>query len=140
VLLPRLQSDALELFLATATGKLAEAPEIRWTPEHACGVVLADGGYPGSTTPGKRILGADAAAARPGVRVFHMGTRRRDGHLETAGGRVLCVVGLGADLAAARDRAYAAITDISFEGMRYRTDIGWRELRPSVAGELLGAG
>ena len=74
VVLPRLQADALELFLATATGKLAEAPEIRWTGEHACGVVLADSGYPaGPVTAGRRILGTDAAAAsvprirRPGV-------------------------------------------------------------------------
>ena len=53
---------------------------------------------------------------------------------------MLCVVGLGADLAAARERAYAAIADISFEGMRCRRDIGWRELRPAAAGELLGTG
>jgi len=141
VLLPRLQVDALELFLAAATGKLAEGPDIRWTPEHACGVVLADGGYPqGPLSPGQRILGTAEAAARPGVRVYHMGTRLRDGHLETAGGRVLCVVGLGADLKAAREKAYAAVSDISFEGMRWRTDIGWRELRLPAASELLGAG
>ncbi len=132
VLLPRLRSNALELFLAAATGRLAEAPEIRWTDDHACGVVLADGDYPGSATPGRRILGTDAASARPGVSVFHMGTRLRDGHLETAGGRVLCVVGLGPDLRAARDRAYAAVADISFPGMRFRRDIGWRELLPQA--------
>jgi phosphoribosylamine---glycine ligase len=128
VLLPRLQSDPLELFLATATGRLSAHEDIRWTPEHACGVVLADGDYPGPTTAGKRITGVDAAAARPGVHVYHMGTRRRDGHLETAGGRVLCVVGLGPDLQGAREKAYAAVSDIRFAGMRYRTDIGWREL------------
>jgi phosphoribosylamine--glycine ligase len=61
-----------------------------------------------------------------------MGTRRRDGHLETAGGRVLCVVGLGTGLQAARDRAYAAAGEISFEGMRMRHDIGWRELNLPV--------
>jgi phosphoribosylamine--glycine ligase len=139
VLLPRLETDALELFLATASGKLADAPEIKWTRDHACGVVLADGDYPGAVTPGKRILGTDAAAARPGVRVYHMGTRRNEGHLETAGGRVLCIVGLGADLVAARERAYAAVQDVSFSGMRYRTDIGWRELRQQAPSELAGA-
>ena len=96
-------------------------------------VVLADGDYPGSVTPGKRIEGADAAAARPDVYVYHMGTRRRDGHLETAGGRVLCVVGRGDGLAAAQRVAYEAISDIRFEGMRYRKDIGWRELRQAAA-------
>ncbi len=141
VVLPRLASDALELFTAAATGRLAEGPDIRWTAEHACGVVLADGGYPqGPLTAGRNILGSSLAAARPGVRVYHMGTRLRDGHLQTAGGRVLCVVGLGADRPAARDRAYAAVSDISFEGMRFRTDIGGRELRRAPASELLGAG
>jgi phosphoribosylamine--glycine ligase len=136
VLLPRLQTDALALFVAAATGQLAHAPEIRWSAEHACGVVIADGDYPGAVTPGKRILGADAAASRPGVRIYHMGTRRREGHLETAAGRVLCVVGLGSDLVAARDRAYAAVADVSFPGMRFRTDIGGREL---AARALAGA-
>jgi phosphoribosylamine--glycine ligase len=136
VLLPRLESDALALFHAAATGGLAEAQEIRWRPEHACGVVLADGDYPGAVTPGKRIYGTAVAAARKDVRVYHMGTRMRDGHLETAGGRVLCVVGLGSDLQAAQRTAYAAVAEIRFDGMRCRSDIGWRELsRP--AGEAV---
>ncbi len=139
VLMPRLLSDPLELFLATATGRLAAHEDIRWSPEHACGVVLVDGNYPGPVTPGKRITGVDAAAARPGVHVYHMATRMRNGHLETAGGRVLCVVGLGADLAAARATAYAAVTDIRFDGMRFRTDIGWRELPGARREELAGA-
>jgi phosphoribosylamine--glycine ligase len=96
-------------------------------------VVLADGDYPGAVTPGKRILGVSVAAARPGVSVFHMGTKEVDGHTVTAGGRVLCVVALGRDLQAARDLAYEAAGDISFDGMRLRTDIGWRELtRPAT--------
>jgi phosphoribosylamine--glycine ligase len=136
VLLPRLESDALALFHATATGALSGVDPIRWRPEHACGVVLADGAYPGRVVPGKRIYGVDAAAARPGVRVYHMGTALRDGHLVTAGGRVLCVVGLGADLPAARETAYAAVSEIRFDGMRHRTDIGWREL-PRAAGEAV---
>jgi phosphoribosylamine---glycine ligase len=140
VLMPRLQTDALTLFHATATGGLAALEGgVQWRPEHACGVVLADGGYPGPTQPGRRIYGVDAAAQRPDVRIYHMGTRRRDGHLETAGGRVLCVVGLGAGLRAARDAAYAAVSDISFEGMRLRSDIGWRELDPTTRTELAGA-
>jgi phosphoribosylamine--glycine ligase len=139
VLLPRLESDALVLFHAAATGRLSEHPELRWSPRHACGVVLADGDYPGAVTPGKRILGTDAAASRPDTHVYHMGTRRRDGHLETAGGRVLCVVGRGDDLAAAQRAAYAAVADIRFEGMRYRSDIGWRELSKESASEVAGS-
>jgi phosphoribosylamine--glycine ligase len=136
VLLPRLESDALALFFATATGALAEADDIRWSDAHTCGVVLADGDYPGEVTPGKRVYGADIAAARENVHVYHMGTRVRDGHIETAGGRVLCVVGIGHDLPTARETAYAAIEDIRFEGMRFRKDIGWREL-PRPAGEAV---
>ena len=135
VVLPRLESDAVELFLAAATGRLAEVEEIRWSPKVACGVVLADGGYPESTTPGLPIEGVQEAAALPDVKVFHAGTRLVDGRLVTAGGRVLCVTGLGDDLAAARERAYQGVRRIRFEGMRYRTDIGWRELSgaPEVA-------
>jgi phosphoribosylamine-glycine ligase len=62
------------------------------------------------------------------VSVYHMGTARRDGKLVTAGGRVLCVVGLGPDLEVARERAYAAVAEIHFEGMRFRSDIAHREL------------
>lgn len=128
VLLPRLKSDPLALFLAAATGGLSEHGEIEWTDEHACGVVLADGGYPETTTPGLPITGVERAKAIAGVHVYHAGTRRDDGRLVTAGGRVLCVTGLGSDLAAAREKAYQGVRCIAFPGMRYRTDIGWREL------------
>ena len=133
VLLPRLQSDALHLFHATATGKLAELDAITWTPEVACGVVVADGGYPLETTPGQPIVGLDAAAAVPGAHVFHAGTRRKGNSIVTAGGRVLCITGLGADLPAAREVAYTAVDAISFGDARYRSDIGWREL-PGATG------
>ncbi len=130
VLLPRLESNALELFSAAANGRLADVEDIRWSSDHACGVVIADGDYPASNTPGKTISGLDRAAGHPGVRVYHMGTRfSGDGRrVETAGGRVLCVVGTGPDLQSARDAAYAAAAEIDFEGMRMRTDIGHREL------------
>ncbi|MGQ0554218.1 MAG: phosphoribosylamine--glycine ligase [Planctomycetota bacterium] len=127
-LMPRLESDALKLFHAAATAGLAEHGEIRWSRQHACAVVLADGDYPGAVKPGKPIEGLERAAALPNVHIYHMGTRRTAGRLETAGGRVLCVTGLGADLPAARRAAYAAVTQIHFPGMRYRRDIGWREL------------
>jgi phosphoribosylamine--glycine ligase len=94
-------------------------------------VVLADGDYPVKTTPGRVIHGVDAAAALDDVFVYQAGTRMQDGELVTAGGRVLCVTGLGDGLEAARATAYDAIQRITFEGMRFRTDIGWRELNKS---------
>ncbi|RKY19903.1 MAG: phosphoribosylamine--glycine ligase [Planctomycetota bacterium] len=135
VLMPRLESDALGLFLATATGSLGEHGPVQWRPEHACAVVLADGGYPGSTTPGAVIDGLDQAAARPDVFVYHAGTERAGrGKVITAGGRVLCVTALGKTLAQAQERAYAAVRCIDFPGMRCRSDIAWRELpRPDTA-------
>jgi phosphoribosylamine--glycine ligase len=139
VLMPRLKSDALTLFHGAATGQLAEHADIEWATEAACGVVLADGDYPGKVTPGKRILGVAAAKERPGVSVYHMGTKEEDGHTVTAGGRVLCVVALGRDLQAAKDLAYEAAGDISFDGMRLRTDIGWRELTRPATEELAEA-
>ena len=132
VLLPRLESDALELFHATATGRLSEIDELRWSRDVSCGVVLADGDYPGPVKPGKSITGVEKAAAHERCFVYHMGTARQQGELVTAGGRVLCVVGLGGDLVAARGRAYDAIDEIGFQGMRFRTDIGHRELDRSL--------
>ncbi len=129
VLLPRLKSDALALFHATATGTLADFGEVEWDPRHACGVVLADGGYPGPVTKGLPISGTEDAAALPDVHVFHAGTALDErGRLVTNGGRVLCVTGLGDTLQAARDTAYAGVERISFPDMRFRSDIGWREL------------
>jgi phosphoribosylamine--glycine ligase len=129
VLMPRLKSDALELFLATATGGLADHGPVEWKREHACGVVLADGGYPQTTSPGAVIFGLEEAAELPDVHVYHAGTATdRKGRTVTAGGRVLCITALGRDLAAAQARAYEAVECISFEDMRCRKDIGWREL------------
>ncbi len=128
VLLPRLQTDALNLFHATATGALAEQDELVWMPKTACGVVLADGDYPTSTTPGHVIHGIADAEAMDDVFVYQAGTKQVGDQVQTAGGRVLCVTGLGDGLEGARATAYKAIESISFEGMRCRSDIGWREL------------
>lgn len=130
VLMPRLESDALGLFVATAKGQLEEHDDLLWSSNVAFCVVLADGDYPESVTPGKIISGVDKAAARDGIKVFHMGTGLSDGQLVTAGGRVLAVVAMDSSLQSARDRAYEACEDIWFEGMRMRSDIGWRELTP----------
>src|SRR5262249_5908309 len=120
--------DLLPLCRAVAQGK--GLPErAAWRPEASVCVVLASGGYPGTYTTGHLIAGVEAAAARPGVTVFHAGTAEQDGRLVTAGGRVLGVTALGADIPAAIDNAYRAVSDIHFEGMHYRRDIGRRALR-----------
>jgi phosphoribosylamine--glycine ligase len=122
VLVPRLRSDLAELLHATATGRLSEvSPE--WGPQACVTVVLASGGYPGSYETGLPIEGLEAAAGREGVVVFHAGTDRREGRVVTAGGRVLAVSGLGADLAEARRRAYEASSLLSWDGMQHRHDI-----------------
>jgi phosphoribosylamine--glycine ligase len=108
-------------------GGLADA-RIEWDARAAVCVVIAAGGYPGEVEQGKVIRGLDALRGwRNGV-VFHAGTRRADGETVTAGGRVLGVTGLGADIAGAIDETYRAVRAIEFDGMQYRTDIGRRAL------------
>ena len=122
-ILPRLDQDLLPLLLAVATGEDL-APSLTWRAESSICVVLASGGYPGRYETGRPITGAEDAARLPGVTLFHAGTARRDGALVTAGGRVLGVQALGADIAEASARAYAAVARISFAGMHWRKDIG----------------
>lgn len=129
VILPRLQTDLLEVMLATAERRLSEI-ELVWSDRWAVSVVLASGGYPGSYRSGLPITGIEKAAAIEGVTVYHAGTALDcDGRLVTAGGRVLNVTALGDDFASARDRAYEAAALIEFEGKYLRTDIGARALR-----------
>ena len=125
-ILPLLESDLAALCLATARGELAGA-DVRWSGGSAVCVVLASGGYPGDYRTGLPISGLNEAAACPGVTVFHAGTARRGEEMCTAGGRVLNVVGVGPDFAAARARAYEGVSRIAFDGMHYRRDIAWRE-------------
>ncbi|HEY7270362.1 MAG TPA: phosphoribosylamine--glycine ligase [Dehalococcoidia bacterium] len=120
-LLPRLESDLLDIALACVNGTL-DRLDVRWRPEASVCVTLASGGYPGSYTTGLPVTGLDSL--EPDVVVFHAGTRMDNGRLLTNGGRVLNVVALGADLEAARRRAYANVERIHFEGMHYRRDIG----------------
>jgi len=125
-ILSRLESDLSELVEAALDGRLDQV-EARWDPRVALGVVLAAGGYPGAYRKGDVIEGLEAVAADPDALVFHAGTAmREDGAVVTAGGRVLCVVGLGADVAAAQQKAYAAAQKIRFDDLYCRTDIGYR--------------
>lgn len=128
VVLPTMTGDLAELLHGVATGTLAEQPEPAHTG-HAVGVVLASDGYPGSYPTGFAIHGLDDVGDLEDVIVFHAGTKRAgDGTIVTSGGRVLTIVGLGSDLRAAHDRAYAAAEAITFQGRWFRTDIAHREL------------
>jgi phosphoribosylamine---glycine ligase len=127
-ILPRLQTDLLDLLeAATVTGGLAGA-QLGWAQETAVTVVLASAGYPASSSSGDVIRGLESLPA--GVYVTHAGTARNDdGELVTAGGRVLNVTALGADAAAARAAAYAAADMIDFRGKQIRRDIALRAVR-----------
>ncbi|MBD3292720.1 MAG: phosphoribosylamine--glycine ligase [Armatimonadia bacterium] len=127
VVLPRLESDLVELLLATAEGRLSEA-DARWTDDTAVCVVCASGGYPASYETGKEITGLKDANAEEGVVVFHAGTERMGRRYFTDGGRVLGVTALGADFREARARAYNAVGRIEFEDMYFRTDIAERAI------------
>jgi phosphoribosylamine--glycine ligase len=129
-ILPRLDEDIVPVFEAVASGRGLPA-SLRWRREASVCVVLASPGYPGTPRAGLPIEGVEAAAALPGVHVFHAGTARRDGALLTAGGRVLGVQTLGGDIRAAIERAYDAVGRIRFEGMQFRHDIGRRALARS---------
>jgi phosphoribosylamine--glycine ligase len=122
VLLPRLESDLLEVLWAVANNSLHEG-ELRWSGDACVAIVLASGGYPGQYETGFPVEGL--SDLDPEVLVFQSGTRRQaDGTLVTAGGRVLTVAATGRTLAEARERAYRNVERIRFEGMHYRRDIG----------------
>ena len=123
--LPLLEGDFAQCLLACARGELQTAPTVR--PGSALCVTLAAAGYPAAPESGRAISGIQAARAA-GALVFQAGTARQAGRLVTAGGRVLSVVGLGADLAQATERAYAAADLIRFEGRQLRRDLGARQM------------
>ncbi len=127
-ILPRLESDLLPALVAACDGQF-KAFDLRWSDEAALAVVLAAQGYPGGYRKGTAINGVEAAGDDENRLVFHAGTARAgDGQLIADGGRVLTVVGLGPDLAAARQRAYQGVAAIAWDDGYYRRDIGWRGL------------
>jgi len=121
VLMPRLAGDLLPALASAANGDLAGIT-ISVTDDAAVAVAIAAGSYPESGDTGTPIDGVEDAEAT-GAIVFHAGTALRDGRLVTNGGRVLNVTGVGESITEARDRAYAGIDLIHFDGCRYRTDI-----------------
>ena len=122
----RLESDLTELVDAALAGRL-DGVTAQWDSRAALGVVLAAEGYPAAAHRGDAITGLAAAARLPG-KVFHAATAEAGDAVVTAGGRVLCAVGLGADVAAAQRVAYALVDRIGFRGMQCRRDVGYRAI------------
>ncbi|WP_413318221.1 phosphoribosylamine--glycine ligase [Agrococcus sp. 1P02AA] len=123
VVLPRIESGFADALLAAAQGTLGSAAPLVWRDSAAVTVVLASEGYPGDPVTGRAITGVEAAEALEGVRVLHAATGEGEQGLTATGGRVLNVVGTGATLAEARERAYAALSHIELQGAQARTDI-----------------
>jgi phosphoribosylamine--glycine ligase len=121
-LLPRINSDLVPLFQATIDGKIDNCT-IEWDARAAVTIVLASGGYPGKYETGNPISGLDQAAKLDGIEIFHAGTKRVNGQVVTAGGRVLAVTALGSTIADARDLAYTAVSQIQFDDCHFRRDI-----------------
>ena len=125
-IMSRLNSDFVDLIEAGIVGTL-DSVNAEWSPKIAVGVVLAAANYP--ETPRKLDVINGLDAANQIGKVFHAGTSSNEkGEIVTNGGRVLCVVGLGDDVAAAKTKAYQALEKISFAGMQYRTDIANKEI------------
>ncbi len=127
VLMMRLGAQALDLMHAAAQGRLAGA-RVNWADDHAITVVMAAKGYPDAYEKGSVIGGLDALPEDSSNMVFHAGTKRAGGDVVANGGRVLNVTARGASLAEARDRAYAMVDAVDWDGGFCRRDIGWRAL------------
>ncbi|MGI6030902.1 MAG: phosphoribosylamine--glycine ligase [Eubacteriales bacterium] len=123
VVLPRLKSDLMEIFLAIWRGELDQM-EIEWEDNAAVCVVMASGGYPGKYTTGYPITGLEEAEKLSGCRVYHAGTRLEGGQMLTNGGRVLGVTRIGSNLEEAIRLAYEAVDKIDFQDKHFRRDIG----------------
>lgn len=118
--LPRIKNDFVELLLATATGQL-DGLKAEPDHRHAATVVMVSGGYPGNYPKGKTI---DGLTNKGDAIVFHAGTKDSNGTVLTDGGRVIAVTGMGNDLDAAREKAYAGVAKLTWEGLYFRKDIG----------------
>ncbi|HXE06455.1 MAG TPA: phosphoribosylamine--glycine ligase [Acidobacteriaceae bacterium] len=136
-ILVRLETDIVQMFEAAIDGT-ADRLEIRMRPGASVCVIAASGGYPGKYAQGLAIAGLDGPGRDEDVVVFHAGTALKDDAVVTAGGRVLAVTAVSdADerqsaMKSALGKAYGAMAHISFEGMQYRRDIGWRALRDGL--------
>ncbi|MBW2609346.1 MAG: phosphoribosylamine--glycine ligase [Deltaproteobacteria bacterium] len=127
----RLRSDLVELCLAALDGRLDKV-QVEWDERAALGVVMAAGGYPKSYKKGYIISGLPEQE-HEGFKVFHAGTDLHDGQVVTSGGRVLCATALGTSVSKAQKRAYELAKQISWDGVYYRTDIGYRAVEREQA-------
>jgi len=126
VILPRLQSDLVDVMLASINGTL-DRVKVDWSGDACVGVVLASGGYPGAYRSGQAISVSDKL--EKDVNIYYAGAKKRpDGRVVTDGGRVLTVTATGKTLKEARENVYRNIPYVNFEGMHYRTDIAAREV------------
>jgi phosphoribosylamine--glycine ligase len=120
VTLPLLKTDLVDIMLAVVNGNLDQI-NIEWSGDACVGVVMTSAGYPASYKTSLPIAGLNSLDKD--ILVFHAGTRLESGQVLTNGGRVLTVVATGSTIAEAREKVYANITRIHFEGCHYRTDI-----------------
>ncbi len=127
-ILPRMKNDLLEVILATVDEKLYSV-KLEWKDENCVCVVIASEGYPELYETGKRIAGISTAREDRDIHVFHAGTKRENGEVVTAGGRVLNVVGCARGIFEALSKTYNAVDKIFFDKMYYRKDIGHRAAR-----------
>ena len=125
-IMARLKTDLLSVFEHAVNGTL-DSIDLEWDRRTALGVVMAAAGYPDAPRKGDQITGIPAETHD--CVTFHAGTTLHDGKLSTAGGRVLCVVGLGDSVKMAQNQAYQAVEQIHFDGMQFRQDIGWRAIK-----------
>jgi len=121
VVLLRLENDLLEVFEAVIDEKL-DTIKLSWSPKTAVCVVMASGGYPGSYEKGYEIKGLESV--EKDIIVFHAGTKKENNKYYTNGGRVLGVTALADNMENAREKAYRAVSCISFKDAHYRRDIG----------------
>lgn len=128
VVLPLLENDLLDIFLAVVDGTLSEI-ELKFKDACAVCVVMASGGYPGNYEKGMVITGLESLENQQDVIVFHAGTQKTsEGEILSNGGRVLGVTAIDESMCSAIDKAYAVVSQIQFDGAHYRTDIGQKAL------------
>jgi len=127
VILPRLDTDLVEIMEAVAAGNLEKLP-VTWKADTAVCVVMAAQGYPGDYQKGEVIRGIREANQLDKVVVFQAGTKQEGEQIVTGGGRVMGVTALGANVEEARNRAYQGVESIFFTGAQYRRDIGHKAL------------
>jgi phosphoribosylamine---glycine ligase len=127
----RLRSDLATLCLSAFDGTLGRE-RIEWDPRATVGVVMASRGYPDTYEKGRPISGLDRVAGDD-AKIFHAGTRLHGHKVLTDGGRVLCAVALGDSVRAAREQAYRAVNEVTWDGAFWRRDIGYRAVQREEA-------